>query len=95
MSKQPGGRDEPTVMIEMMPEEKYILRAHATDLHPELERQLADGRYRWIAFTQADLDDITGELSYICNRSNNGPLIEELDALCLVLEQHLHQMDEP
>ncbi|TVR41888.1 MAG: hypothetical protein EA402_12545 [Planctomycetota bacterium] len=78
-----------------MPEEKDLIRAHAEDLHPAVERQLRDGRYRWIAFTAADLDAITGSLSYVCNRAQSRDLVEELDGICTVLERHLRTMDCP
>lgn len=91
----PSGRDAPTVMIELMPYEKDLIRAHALDLHPLVERQLRDGRYRWIEFTATDLDDITGSLSYVCNRTRSRELAEELDGICTILERHLRTMGRP
>ncbi len=90
-----SGREAPTVMIELMPSEKDLIRAHALHLHPEVERQLRDGRYRWIEFTASDLDDITGSLSYVCNRARSRELAVELDAVCSILERHLHAMGRP
>lgn len=88
-------RDAPTVMIELMPYEKDLIRAHALDLHPQVERQLRDGRYRWIEFTATDLDDITGSLSYVCNRAESHELTMELDEACSILERHRRAMGRP
>lgn len=91
----PSGREAPTVMIELMPYEKDLICPHALHLHPQVDRQLRDGRYRWIEFTASDLDDITGSLSYVCNRARSRKLAMALDEVCSILEHHQRAMGRP
>ncbi len=92
MAKPTSDRGAPTTMVELLPYEKDLIRAHATDLAPEVERQLRDGRYVWIEFTHGDLDDITGSLSFACNRTENCDLAVDLDLVCNLLESPMHAM---
>jgi hypothetical protein len=41
---QTPGRNAPAILVELMPDQKSLIRAHALYLHPQLERQLRDGR---------------------------------------------------
>ncbi|GEM_PF-6279327 len=95
MSSPASSRGVPTIMVELSPYEKDLIRAHATDLHPEVARQLRDGRFVWIEFTWTDLDDITGALSYICNRTPIREFAEDLDAVCMILEPALRKLQRP
>lgn len=93
--KGSGPAEAPTVMIELMPYEKDLMRTHALHLHPQVDRQLRDGRYRWIECTRTDLDDIIGSLSYVCNRTRSRELAEALDEVCSILERHLRAIGRP
>lgn len=79
------------LFIEFLPHEKYlILRYAASACSPEVARQLKDHRYRHIAFNRHDLDEISGELSRVVNRSNiSFAEAEQLDAICRDMERHL------
>ena len=85
---------EPYIEVELVAsEKKLILESAVFCLHDaETLNDLSNRRKTWVAFSPFELNGVIGELSYLCNRTQNLAKAERLDALACHLEYALSRL---
>ncbi len=78
------------ILVDLDNEQKAVIldKASFYIFDDETKKDLNNKRKKWIQFKRTTIKDITGELSYYCNRSKNKYEVMFLDDLICHLEYY-------